>query len=118
MNATRARLLGAIVMVASLFPLPGQAQEAKANEITVRRLKFTGVEQVDVAQLRSVLATRASSRLPWGRKERFDRDEFEADLQRIRAFYVDRGVPDARVTSFDVNLNEAGDRVSLAIHVS
>ncbi|RPJ68918.1 MAG: hypothetical protein EHM24_20100, partial [Acidobacteria bacterium] len=90
----------------------------KSNEITVRRLAFTGVEQADESQLRSVLATRASSRLPWGRKERFDRGEFEADLQRIRAFYVDRGFPDARVTSFDINLNEAGDRVSLAIHIS
>ena len=117
MKATRAWLPGALALVALLFPLSGHAQE-KPSEITVRRLKFTGVEQVDESQLRSVLATRASSRLPWGRKERFDREEFEADLHRTRAFYVDRGFPDARVESFDIDLNEAGDRVSLAVHVS
>ena len=117
MKATRARLLGAIAMVALSFPPAGHAQD-KAHQITVHRLKFTGAKQVDESQLRSVLATRASSRLPWGRKEQFDRVDFEADLQRIRAFYVDRGFPDAQVTSFDVDLNEAGDRVSLAIHIS
>ena len=48
----------------------------------------------------------SSSRLPWGKKALFDRSKFEADLERIRAFYVDRGFPDARVTSFDVKLNK------------
>lgn len=115
MKGTHARLLGAIAM-AALLSTPAAA--ADKTGVTVRSLKFAGVKQVDEAQLRSVLATRASSRLPWGRKEKFDRSDFEADLERIRAFYVDRGFPDARVTSFDVNLNEAGDRVSLVIHVS
>jgi outer membrane protein insertion porin family/translocation and assembly module TamA len=117
MKVTRARLVGAIALVFLCVPHLGQAQE-KAKEITVRRLAFTGVEQVNESQLRSVLATRVSSRLPWGRKERFDRDDFEADLERIHAFYVDRGFPDARVASFDIDLNEAGDQVSLSIHVT
>ena len=47
-----------------------------------------------------------SGRLPWSQKEYFSREEFDADLKRIVAFYRDRGFPDARVTSFDVRLSD------------
>ena len=47
----------------------------------------------------------ASSKLPWGEKRYFNREQFEADLKRIVAFYHDRGYPDARITSFDAKLS-------------
>lgn len=88
------------------------------GDITISSLDFNGVEQVDKGALTSVLQTRRGSRLPWGRKRFFDRTAFEADLKRIDAFYRDRGFPDARVTSFDVQLNDAQDKVAIAVNIS
>ena len=59
----------------------------------------------------------ASSRIPWGTKHYFSRDQFDADLKRIVAFYKDRGYPDARITSTDVKLNKDQTSVKLAINI-
>ena len=88
------------------------------GEIQIASLDFNGVGQVDKAALASALQTRTGSRIPWGRKRYFDRRAFDADLRRIQAFYADRGFPDARVTSFDVTLNDAQDAVDIAVHIS
>jgi outer membrane protein assembly complex protein YaeT len=88
------------------------------GDITVGKLQFEGVEKVDKGALAGALQTRAGSRLPWGRKHYFDRSAFEADLRRIDVFYRDRGFPDARVRSFDVDLNDAQDKVDVVVHVS
>jgi outer membrane protein assembly complex protein YaeT len=87
-------------------------------DIKISSLKFEGVESIDEGQLRNVLQTKKGSWLPWGRKRYFDRRDFEADLQRIQAFYRDRGFPDARVMSFDVKLNDAQDEVDLSVVIS
>src|SRR5215210_9600556 len=86
--------------------------------ITVKALTFKGVSAVDESRLRSVLATKKSSIIPWGKKNYFDRSRFETDLKRIQAFYADRGYPDARVTGFDVKLNDKQDAVELIVTVS
>jgi outer membrane protein assembly complex protein YaeT len=85
--------------------------------VKVSSFTFNGAEAVTPAQLKSVLATSASSRLPWGTKHYFSRDQFEADLKRIVAFYKDRGYPDARITSTDVKLNQDQTSVKLAINI-
>jgi outer membrane protein assembly complex protein YaeT len=85
--------------------------------IKVHRLKFQGVKAVDESRLKNALATRESSRLPWGRKHYFDRSRFDADLKRIQAFYADRGYPDARVTAFDVKLNDKQDSVDVTLTI-
>jgi outer membrane protein assembly complex protein YaeT len=64
-----------------------------------------------------VLATGASSRIPWGTKRYFNRAQFEADLKRIVAFYRDRGFPAARITDFDVQLSEDQNSVNIAITI-
>ena len=86
--------------------------------VTVRKLSFQGVKAVDVSRLKSALATRENSILPWGKKHYFDRSRFDADLKRIQAFYADRGYPDARVTGFDVKLNDKQDAADIAITIS
>ena len=86
--------------------------------VQVKTLSFTGVEAVPESRLRGALATRQSSRLPWGRKYFFDRGRFDADLKRIQAFYADRGYPDARVTAFDVQLNDKQDEVEISVSVA
>ena len=86
--------------------------------IQVKSFKFTGNNAVTTGQLRSVLATTPSAWLPWGTKRYFSRDQFEADLKRIVAFYTDRGYPDARVTSFDAKLNQDQTSVDLTVNIS
>lgn len=83
--------------------------------IKITGFDLEGVSSIDEGRLRSVLATGASSKLPWGRKRYFDRAAFEADIQRIEAFYADRGFPDAHVASYDVALNDDQTKVDLTI---
>ena len=86
--------------------------------IKVHSLKFVGVKSVDRSKLSAALATHTSSKLPWGKKAYFDRSRFDADLKRIQAFYSDRGFPDARVTNFDVKLNDKQDQVDITLTIS
>ena len=84
----------------------------------VTSFKFIGVKAVTDGQLRSVLATIPSSSLPWGDKHYFSREQFNADLKRIEAFYRDRGFPDARVSSYDVQPNKDQTAVKITVTVS
>ena len=86
--------------------------------VKVKSFTFKGNQAVTAKQLKTVLATAASSKIPWGTKRYFSREQFEADLKRIVAFYTDRGYPDARVTSFDVKLSEQQDAVDITINIS
>src|SRR5574341_499194 len=88
------------------------------GEVQIASLDFNGVEQVDSSVLKTALQTKEGSWLPWGRKRYFDRRAFDADLKRIEAFYRDRGFPDARVTSFDVALNDTQDKVSITVNIA
>ena len=85
--------------------------------INVSSVKFRGNESVSDDQIKSVLATTQSSRLPWGEKFYFDRSQFEADLKRIIAFYKDRGFPDATITAFDAKLNDEQTSVAVTIDI-
>jgi outer membrane protein assembly complex protein YaeT len=89
----------------------------EGGTVRVRKLDFKGVHAVSESRLRAALATRVSSRLPWGKKAFFDRSRFDADLKRVEAFYADRGYPDARVRSFDVHLNDKQDSVDLTLTI-
>ena len=109
------RPLPFLLLILSLW-FAGACKEE--GTIVVRKLDFNGVNAVDQTQLKEALATRQSARLPWGRKRFFDRSRFEADLQRIQAFYADRGYPDAKVASFDVTLNTNRDAVDLVVVIS
>ena len=93
------------------------AAACKEGGVKVSSFKFTGTKAVSTGQLKSVLATASSSWLPWGTKRYFSREQFEADLKRIVAFYKDRGYPDARVTSFDAKLNDTQTSVSITVNI-
>jgi outer membrane protein assembly factor BamA len=86
--------------------------------IKVHSLKFNGVKAVDAGRLKDALATKSSSWIPFSKKKYFDRSRFDADLKRIQAFYADRGYPDARVTGFDVKLNDKQDAVDITLNIS
>jgi outer membrane protein insertion porin family/translocation and assembly module TamA len=91
--------------------------EGEQSAVRVTSVKFTGVTAVKESQIKDVLATVQSSKLPWGDKHYFTREQFEADLKRIVAFYRDRGFPDARVKSFDVKMNDKQDAVDVTVNV-
>ena len=91
--------------------------EGEQSPVRVSSLKFTGVKAVKAGQLKDVLATIQSSKIPWGAKHYFTREQFEADLKRIVAFYRDRGFPDAKVRSFDVKLNDKQDAVDVTVNI-
>ena len=113
MPGSRPAFLFVVLLVA--FSVAGCREE---GDIQISSLNFEGVEQVDKGALADVLQTKEGSWLPWGRKRFFDRRAFEADLKRIEAFYRDRGFPDARVRSFDVDLSDSQEQVDVTLHIA
>jgi outer membrane protein assembly complex protein YaeT len=106
------RLLLAVLALA--FVASGCQED---GTIVVHSLSFSGVKSVDESRLRNSLATHASSRIPWGKKSKFNQTQFEADLKRVTAFYADRGFPDARVTTFDAKVNAPKNQVDLSVTI-
>ena len=87
--------------------------------VTVHRLDVQGRQGRRRSAAAEPRSPRARARqLPWGRKTYFDRSRFDADLKRIQAFYADRGYPDARVTGFDVKLNDKQDAVDVTVTIA
>jgi outer membrane protein assembly complex protein YaeT len=111
-SATLVRLAVALTVLAA------SAGCKEENGVKVSSFKFTGIKAVTDGQLRSVLATTPSSKLPGGDKHYFSREDFNADLKRIEAFYKDRGFPDARVSSYDVQPNKDQTSVKITVTVS
>ena len=109
------RRVRALCLVALMSVFATGCKEEQGG-VKVADLSFTGVKAVSTKQLKSILATAESSKLPWGPKHYFGREQFEADLKRIEAFYADRGYPDARVKSFDARLND--DQTSVKVQVN
>src|SRR4029453_16977154 len=109
------RFLATSVLLATLVGVAGCKEE---SGVKVTSMTFNGIKAVKASQLKKVLATNSSSKLPWGEKQYFSREQFEADLKRIVAFYHDRGYPDARVTSFDVKLSDDQKSVGITLNIS
>src|SRR5918992_4184400 len=100
-----------------LVTLLGAGACREEGGVKVTSMKFNGLRAVQAGQLKKVLATGASSKIPWGEKRYFSREEFEADLKRIVAFYHDRGYPDARIASFDVKLSDDQTSVDITLNI-
>src|SRR6476646_8524367 len=109
------RLLSCVCLATLAVVAVGCKEE---GTIRVHKLEFKGVKAVDESRLKAALATKQSSWIPWGKKAYFDRSRFDADLKRIQAFYADRGYPDARVTGFDVKLNDKQDAVDVTLNIA
>ena len=106
------------IVALALLALIGSAACKEGGTITVHSLSFQGVNAIDESRLKDALATHQNSKIPWGKKSFFDRSRFDADLKRIQAFYADRGFPEARVTGFDVKLNDKQDQVDLTVTIA
>ena len=87
------------------------------GDVRVASLAFDGNRAFSSGRLAEVVVTQPTGRLPWARPHYFNRATFDADLERIAAFYADRGYPDARVTSVDVDFTQKRDAVRLRVHL-
>lgn len=85
------------------------------NAIRVAALHFDGNTTFADAQLRGVIQTKKGAGWPWSRWRPFDESIFERDLDRLRAFYRDRGFDDAIVRADEVLLAE--DRKTVRIRI-
>ena len=90
----------------------------ETGDVQVTSIKFRGNNAVSAGELKAVLATQESGFLPWSRRRFFDRPEFDRDVQRIEAFYADRGYPKAKVVGVDVELNDAKDKVAITAEIN
>jgi len=85
------------------------------NAIRVAALDVDGAQTFTHAQLRAVIETKKGGRFPWSRWRGFNEDVFERDLERLRAFYADRGFDEAIVRADEVTLSE--DRKSVRLRI-
>lgn len=111
-------------VVAILLTLAATACK-EGGTVAVHSLTFKGANSINVTQLKSALVTRENTKvpivgwqLPWSKKNDFDRGQFDADLQRVEAFYADRGFPAARVTGVDVTFNDKQDAVDVTLTIA
>lgn len=117
------RSLLRVCLAWALVGAPARAQEAPdppgEQRLKVRNLDIQGVSGLDVGQITGVLATRESGGLiPFFGKDRyFSARQLQADLYRIIAFLSDHGWPRARVTSVDIERDEAAKAVDITVHV-
>jgi len=112
-RAARSALLSALVWLPGVVSTAG----AQDRDIHVASLAFEGNEAFADSQLKAVIVTRAPGWWPWSKRPFFNRSTFDQDLDRLRAFYDDRGFPDARVTGVDVEFTASRDGVRLRIHL-
>jgi outer membrane protein assembly complex protein YaeT len=89
----------------------------ETGQVKVASLTFEGNQAFSDGDLAGLLVTRKSGRWPWSERRYFNRDVFDADLQRITGFYTDRGYPEARVASVDVDFTTKKDAVRLTIEI-
>jgi len=76
--------------------------EAPPGARWVHTLRIIGNDAVSTRDIEGKLATQSTGWWPFARKKWFDRIALDVDLERIPAFYADRGYFDARVARSDV----------------
>ncbi|MEO8480920.1 MAG: BamA/TamA family outer membrane protein [Acidobacteriota bacterium] len=109
---TLTRLLGCVAWVIIVA-----AQAEAQSTVRLTSLAIDGAHAIPAKEIRAVLATKPGGRWPWSEKTPFDQRTFEADLERVRRFYQDRGYPDARIDNVDVVFNDARDAVRVTITI-
>ena len=84
----------------------------------IRRINIVGAEQIPVDDIKDELELieRKGWRL-FTRRNQYSRQKLEADVERIRSFYLDRGFHDFRVvsTNVDISPNKQNMFISIAI---
>jgi outer membrane protein assembly factor BamA len=53
--------------------------------------------------------------LPWRDAHYFDQEQFERDLMRIVSFYAERGYPEAKIVSHDVDVERGAVDIRVVV---
>ncbi len=93
----------------------------RGPRVKVRTIKFEGNEHVDAGQLRSQMReTRTGSWWRFWKKAKFDPDAFPDDLNRIIAYYNEKGYFGARIvrdtTYIEVRDNKPERVIEITVH--
>lgn len=102
---------------AGALAVPAFAQDVNGDQVRVDSLHIEGVHAISESRLKDVISTAAAGFWPWSETRYFDRQTFDADLERITAFYADNGYPDARIVSVDADMSDDQRSVDLTIVV-
>ena len=100
-------------------PSPDELLEEVASfgGVRVRRIHFTGREELDEDDVEESLYHQAASRWPWGKKMAFLPREFVRDLRRLGILYERRGFPSAEIRG-QVNPRPDGESVDLEFTIT
>ena len=90
---------------------------ASFGGVQVRRIHFTGREELDEDDVEESLYHQAASRWPWGKKMPFLPREFVRDLRRLEILYVRRGFPSAEIRG-QVQPRPDGESVDLEFTIT
>ena len=81
-------------------------------DIRVGEIDFSGNEAFDDRRLRGRMTTRQDS---FWRSGRFRESDFDADLDKVEAWYHDHGYPEARITGVERSMLEDGRHMRIEI---
>lgn len=87
------------------------------KKVRLRRIRFEGNEEISSLMLRLQLKDTKQWRWYLFWRSPFDRDKYEADLNKIVEYYRDRGFRDARVVQDSVLVTRKGRRLELLIQI-
>jgi outer membrane protein assembly complex protein YaeT len=90
--------------------------ERSSGRLEVVAIDIEGARAVGESDLRALLQTRQTSRLPWRERAYFDPAVFEADLRRIETFYRERGYPHARAEGMVDQRANNETRLRIVLH--
>jgi hypothetical protein len=96
----------------------GNQRPRATPEYRIREVRFAGDPAFDTDSLKEVLEElKVRRRIPgvWTRRPRYDARALEADLARLRSFYVSNGYLDARVGIGDVTFEGREATITLQV---
>ncbi len=105
-------------IVTMLLIVMSAAACRETGDVQVSSIRFNGTTAITTEELKTIIATRENGFIPWSRRYYFDRAEFDRDVQRIEAYYADRGYPDAKVVGVDTRLNADKTKVDITVEIA
>ncbi|ROQ92233.1 Beta-barrel assembly machine subunit BamA [Desulfosoma caldarium] len=88
----------------------------EGKKVYVKRVTFTGNKHFSDRKLRGIMETKARGFFSWvSDKGVLDREVLDTDLDRLTAFYHDRGFMDARAGTPSVEMKDDGFHVTIPV---
>jgi outer membrane protein insertion porin family/translocation and assembly module TamA len=109
-------LLGGSLAASIALALLASPAAADESEPVVGKVRFSGVSAVEKKELAAAILTASARWQPWVDDPVFDEDALGNDLERIVAFYRDRGYYDAKA-EYELDWNEDRTRVNVRIRI-